>query len=245
MGGGAFRLEEFRSALIGAGAEFLALTNEWELLRYRLEGKVGVIYFNKKGRASPSGPAGQHYANFDAGRPILLSAGDVKRERRATKLAASPTLYTDASAYCRTKSAVWAAILVLPDGTEHEAHGQLRGDVSSSTSAEARAVANALHHFVREGTLSGPGVRIVCDNTSVVNYLKAGKCKSKSLQIREAVAHIQRVANGRLTLFAEWIKGHQSLRAATADPRVSYNRRCDALAKAHAMALDRERRRAA
>jgi len=236
----AFKLEEFRAALSGAGAELLELTNEWEVIRYRLEGKVGIVYRNKKGRITPSGAAGTHHANWKAGRPLTMSKGDKKRERRASAL----QLFTDASQYQTTGAAAWAAILVDADGVEHEAHGPLKGEIGSSTAAEARAVANALHHFASAGLLNGD-VRVVCDNQAVVDYIRSGKVKHKREQIHEALQHILKVKTGRFTLFADWVKGHQSAKAAALDKRAAYNRRCDALAKAHARTLDAERREAA
>lgn len=48
-----FPLDALRKELTEAGAEFLDLTNEWEVLRYRFGGKVGIVYRNKKGEANP------------------------------------------------------------------------------------------------------------------------------------------------------------------------------------------------
>lgn len=240
-----FRLEELHAALTGAGADFLAPTNEWEVLRYRLSGKTGIVYRNAKGKATPSGAAGTHYHNVIAGRPVDMSSGEAKTIARA----AGPhrrtiTLYSDASSYHTTGAASWGAILVDADGTEHEASGPLKGEVSSSTAAEARAVANALHHFMRERLITGD-VRVVCDNQAVVDYLRSGSLKSKSQQVREALEHIRKISRGRFNVFADWVKGHQPAKAAARDPRVGFNRRCDALAKAHSQSLHTERKAAA
>lgn len=240
-----FRLGEFRSALIGAGAEFLDPTNEWEVLRYRLAGKTGIVYRNAKGRATPSGGAGTHYHNLIAGRPLEMAAGEAKRIKRAVgDHRRTLTLYTDASSYHTTGAASWAAILVCLDGSEHEAHGPLKGEIGSSTAAEARAVANALHHFTREGLITGD-VRVILDNQAVVDKLRSGSLKTKSPQFREALEHIQRIARGRFIVLADWVKGHQPKKAAKSDPRVAFNHRCDALAKAHSRSLHEERREAA
>jgi ribonuclease HI len=213
------KVEEFRAAITAAGAELLAPTNEWEVLRYRLEGKVGIFYRNAKGRVSLSGSAGQHYANWKAGREITISANEAKRARRTALMDASPQLYTDASAYDKTKSGAWAAILVMPDGAEHEAHGPLRGEVGSSTAAEAMAIANALHTFIKAGHIApGSALRIVCDNIAVVGYLAHSRTP-KAKTPREAVTVIRQLqTKKRLRLAAEWIKGHQPGRRRSAHP---------------------------
>lgn len=236
-----FPLDELRKELTEAGAEFLDPSNEWEVLRYRYGGKVGIVYRNNKGRATPTGAAGQHVAAMLAGRPIHMSAKEAKRLRPAAAL----QLYTDASAYHTTGAASWGAILVDAEGAEHEASGPLKGEVSSSTAAEARAVANALHHFCRLGLITGD-VRVVSDSQVVVDKLKAKTLKTKCPQTREALLHIKKLAAaGRITIFADWVKGHQPAKAALTDPRVGFNRRCDALAGAHSKGLHEERREAA
>lgn len=228
-----FPLDALRKELTEAGAEFLDPTNEWEVLRYRYGGKVGIVYRNSKGRLTPTGAAGSHFEAIRAGRPITMSAKAAKRLRPAAAL----QLYTDASSYHTTGAASWGAILVDADGVEHEASGPLKGEVSSSTAAEARAVANAIHHFCRLGLITGD-VRVVCDNSVVVDKLKAETIKTKCPQTREALLHIRTLAKrGRIKVFADWVKGHQSAKAALSDPRAGYNRRCDALAAAHSKAL--------
>lgn len=240
-----FRLDDLRAALSAAGAELLDPTNEWEVLRYRLAGKTGIVYRNAKGRANPTGSAGTHYHNLIAGWPLEMSSGDAKRIARAAgEHRRTLTLYTDASSYHTTGAASWGAILVGLDGAEHEASGPLKGEVSSSTAAEARAVANALHHFMREGLITGD-VRVVCDNQGVVDKLRTGSLKTKSRQVREALEHIAKISRGRFTVLADWVKGHQPKAKAKSDPRVAFNHRCDALEKAHSQSLHTERREAA
>jgi ribonuclease HI len=240
-----FPLAELRAALEAAGAQFLELTNEWEVLRYRLTGKVGVIYRNKKGAATPTGAAGAHLGNLRAGRPIAgPSFTDEKRIARATNPTRKVlTLYTDASCYDKTGASSWAAILVEPNGAEHEASGPLKGVVGSSIAAEARAVANALHHFSKAGLITA-NVRVITDCLAVVDKLRASSTKSRSPQIAEALEHIAKISAGRFTVLADWVKGHQTLEAAKSDPRVAYNRRCDALARAHSYALHKQRQAA-
>lgn len=240
-----FPLAELRAALEEAGATFLAPTNEWEVLRYRLTGKVGVIYRDKKGAATPTGAAGAHLGNLRAGRPIAgPSFCDQKRIARATDLSRKTlTLYTDASCYDKTGASSWAAILVDADGAEHEASGPLKGEVGSSIAAEARAVANALHHFAKAGLITA-NVRVITDCLGVVDKLRSSSTKSRSPQIAEALEHIAKISAGRFIVFADWVKGHQTLEAAKSDPRIAYNRRCDAPARAHSLALHKERQAA-
>jgi ribonuclease HI len=151
-------------------------------------------------------------------------------------------LYTDASSYHATKAGAWAAILVLPTGEHHEAHDRLRGDITSSTSAEARAVANGLHHFIARGLIKNSDhVTVVCDNKAVVTRIGNGK-KSKGAEVQEALAAIHRLASGyALKLSGEWVKGHQPAYAEAEDPRVTFNRRCDKLCTTHGKSLNRER----
>ena len=248
-----FRLDDFREALAAAGATLEPPTNEWEILRYRLGGQFSNVYRNAKGRVRLCGTAAPvHYANFVKGRAIdagpekkRKEVSEAKKVKRAAKLARRFVLYTDASCYDRTKAGAWAAILVTPSGEAHEAHGQLKGDIGSSTSAEARAVCNGLHHFLRLGMLPPRSiVRVVGDNIPVINYLNKAK-RSRRGEIREAIDHARQLAKQfALDLSAEWIKGHQPISAEAHDPRVKFNRRCDKLASVHGAALNAERKAA-
>ena len=79
-----------------------------------------------------------------------------------------------------------AALAGAPPGFEatHFKTGELKGEINSSTSAEARAVANGLHHFIKEGLIPPAScVRITCDNQAVVKKLHFGKVSSKSHQV--------------------------------------------------------------
>jgi hypothetical protein len=44
--------EDFSEWLVTRGAILLPATNEWEVLRFRLDNSVGVVYRNKHGRTS-------------------------------------------------------------------------------------------------------------------------------------------------------------------------------------------------
>lgn len=233
-----FRLAELRAELEEAKALFLDPTNEWEVIRYRLLGQIGIVYRNAKGRVKLNSVAGGHYHGLLEGKPIGGS------KPVPASFGKPLTLYTDASAYVGTGAGAWGAILVDATGQEHEASGPLKGEITSSTAAEARAVANALHHFMRAGLIQGD-VRIICDNEAVVSKLRTGLAKTKSEQVREALTHIRKLSRGRFNVFADWIKAHQPLAAATGDPRVAFNRRCDTLAKAHSKALHEARQKAA
>ena len=51
------KIEEFEKWLEQKGAIILDCTNEWEELRFRLNGQVGIVYVNKKDRSSFVGEA--------------------------------------------------------------------------------------------------------------------------------------------------------------------------------------------
>lgn len=252
-----FRLDDFRAALEKSGAVTEPPTNEWEILRYRLAGTFCNAYRNAKGKVTLCGKRTPiHYDNFVNGREIdgppqvhvpkkPVSAAKIAKVE--AKRSRSFTLYTDASLLIRSQSGAWAAILVTPDGGEHEAHGQLKGEINSSTSAEVRAIANGLHHFIAKGLIPRKAfVRIVTDNVGAVAHINGRKKgRGKSAQVNEAAKHIAEMARSRrIYLSAEWIKGHQLAADAIHDPRIKYNRRCDKLAGQHSAALHAERKAA-
>lgn len=47
-------LKGFVAWLTSGGAEIMATTNEWEILRYRAQGEIHVVYRNKTGRIAAS-----------------------------------------------------------------------------------------------------------------------------------------------------------------------------------------------
>jgi ribonuclease HI len=230
-----FKEAKFRQFLTEQGAQPEPATNEWELIRYRREGKSGVVYRNAKGRVSLVGDAAAMWELFTKGGPEVHRHTPGQPRRRVQ-------LYTDASSYHATKAGAWAAILVLPDGSTHEAHGPLKGDIRSSTSAEARAVCNGLHHFiVAKLIVERDRVDVICDNRAVVDRIAAGT-RSKRADVQEALGRIRGLAGRyQLKLTAEWIKGHQPAKAVALDPRVEFNRRADVLCGAHGKALHAER----
>lgn len=44
-----FNITTFKKWIIDSGAEIMTVTNEWEILRFRCENGIGIIYKNKKG----------------------------------------------------------------------------------------------------------------------------------------------------------------------------------------------------
>jgi ribonuclease HI len=231
-----FREVDFRRYLMEAGVAFVPVTNEYEVIRYRRNGQCGIVYRNAKGRITLTGDAEVMWRALTDGHPPTEPLPEQNAPRRRVQL------FTDASNYHATKAGAWAAILVLPDDSAHEAHGQLRGDIGSSTSAEARAVANGLHHFLRLGLIRPRDViTVVCDNRAVCDRLGTQK-RSKQPEVQQALAAIHKLASSHaLKIAGDWVKGHQAAHASRADPRVTFNRRCDALCSAHGKALNRER----
>lgn len=56
------QVEAFKAFVVEHGAELRAPTNEWELVRFKMNGAVNVIYSSKRGRISIVGPDGQRVA---------------------------------------------------------------------------------------------------------------------------------------------------------------------------------------
>jgi ribonuclease HI len=216
------------------GGEVMTLTTEWMVARYRFGGKgAHVVYRNAKERLRWLGEAAAHYED-------MLKGCEPRTEARATIAGRRQvTLYTDASNYHTTKAGAWGAVLVLP-GSEYEASGPLKGDIKSSTAAEAKAVANALHEFARLRLIQpGDVVTIVCDNTAVVDRIHAGT-NSKRREIQSALVYARGLAERcQFKLRGRWVKGHQP---ATAGGDAIYNRRCDKLAGAHSALIHAERK---
>lgn len=148
-------------------------------------------------------------------------------------------LYTDASYRAATNSGAWAAILTGPNVKHTEISGPLKGEIGSSTSAEARAVANGLHHFIREKMIRpGDAVTIILDNRAVVDRLTGVSRRSRSPSTTQAITAIWELANKcNLTIKAEWVRGHAPLTV----PHAAHNRRCDKLCGQHSRKLHRER----
>jgi len=218
------KVKPFRSFLEQHGAFIMSPTNEWEILRYRGRGwEKGcvVIHQNKKGRLNWQSDAAKHYRAWQRGEDPFFVAEDQPKRRPPLDLA------TDASFAMMNGS--WGAVLFAPAWFDIEASGKLKFPCRSSTSAEARAAANALHHFIATGDiLPGDQVRLVCDNLNVVRHIMLGK-NSKVDDIAEAIHHIRTLSRDReLILSAVWVKGHQPAHTST---HARLNVRCDALAR--------------
>lgn len=236
-----FEADKFQEWLARKGAEMLEPTNEWEVLRFRFEDRVSIVYRNNKGRITKCGASDQLY------REMLSPPGGIEPTRRQPRMSSRTVqLYTDAGFHIETRSGSWAAILIS-DKPKMKISGPLKGDISSSTSAELRAIANGLHYFLgKDGIWPGDEVAIVCDNkaaVSRVNGMTRGLAKAKKAEMREAVEAIVKIANENdLMLNAEWIKGHQRVSAIQVDHRVAFNRECDRLCSKHAREVFLKRR---
>ena len=218
------KVKQFRSFLEQHGAFMIAPTNEWEILRYRERGREKgaiVLYQNKRGRLNWQSDAAKHYRAWQKGEDPFIVPEEAVKRRPALDLA------TDASFALNSGS--WGAVLFAPAWIDVEASGCLKAPVRSSTSAEARAAANALHHFIASGDIiPGDQVRLVCDNINVVRYVSEGH-NSKLADISEPILHMRTLAaSHELILRATWVKGHQQPHVST---HARLNVRCDRLAK--------------
>lgn len=61
------RIPEFIAWLESRGAEILAATNEWEVVRFKANGVVGIVYRKKTGSLSHQGIASEAAAAFLSG----------------------------------------------------------------------------------------------------------------------------------------------------------------------------------
>lgn len=83
-------LEKLLRDIVAAGGENLALTNQWEIARFRTVYGFGVIYQNAKGRQKLNGEAGRAIAHLKDGKGSLAPVATVARfhagKRRAAVL---------------------------------------------------------------------------------------------------------------------------------------------------------------
>jgi hypothetical protein len=75
--------EQFRNWLAANGAEVLEPTNEWELVRFRTGTGTGVIYSNKAGGTTFSGPADKAWNAFKSG-GSWRATPKTKRQQKST-----------------------------------------------------------------------------------------------------------------------------------------------------------------
>ncbi|WP_375188471.1 RNase H family protein [Sphingobium yanoikuyae] len=217
---------------------------EWEVVRYRSPDapkKVHVVFRNKKdGLKFPPGPV-EHYKAFVkaaapfTGKPTMSAA-----PHAPARSGGSFVLFTDASHYHHSGAGAWAAILTCEEREVAAASGALRGNAKSSTAAEMRAVANALHRFIVDKALPPRAhVCVVCDNTTIPNRLNDRK-NSKTKAVQDAIDVIRALCQRHaLTISGQWVKGHQ--RIGQGGFYGDMNRKCDQMAAVHSKALHAEK----
>ena len=150
-------------------------------------------------------------------------------------------LYTDAG--IKDGVATWATVAILPDGSEVEASGRLRDPTICSTTAELRAIANALHKAVARGDLRrGYSVHVFTDSKAAVNRIDGTSFRRPESSMAKANLVILRLASVHgFRIKATWIPGHKP---DSFSPHAPFNNRCDRLckeARRHvALTLDRK-----
>lgn len=119
-------------------------------------------------------------------------------------------LYTDAG--IRNGVATWGIVALLPEGGEPiEAKGRFRQSTGCSTTAELRAIANALHRLARLGHLPpGSAVRVMTDSRHAVDRLTGRMTVRPQSPAAVAAEVVLRIARDRgLSLKVGWVPGHK------------------------------------
>lgn len=233
--------QKFRNFLERHGASVMQPMTEWEVVRYRARGKtkqVTCVFRNKKNRLKFPVDAEEHYKAFlkDVdpfdGEPVMEAVPD--------RSGGSFVLFTDASHYHHSGAGAWAGILTRDEKDIAAASGALRDNARSSTAAEMRAVANALHRFIVDKALPPRAhVCVVCDNVTIPRRLNDRKA-SKTKLVQDALAVIWALAQRHgLTISGQWVKGHQP--QGQGGFHGDMNRQCDKMAAAHSKALHAEK----
>lgn len=193
-----------------------------ELVRYRYDGLLFSVFEQpSKARAAFQMESWWHYRDFVHGKSLA-----------APPPAGKVSIYSDAGYWSENSSGTWGAVLCTEEST-HEASGRFKQPVINSTAAEACAVANALHIFVRRGLIAdGSVVNVYCDNTPVVRRLNGvfpSNGGASTNAINKIVNGIFRIADRHnITLRPVWVKGHQAEDSTC--QHAPYNRRADRLA---------------
>jgi hypothetical protein len=100
------RRAKFEAWLVERGAELLTPTNEWELLRFRTEKGVGIIYTNKHGQLTWQGPAAEAYLASVNNAPWRAVPKEQRRARSSPTCLALRKRDGDACFYCHLPVAV-------------------------------------------------------------------------------------------------------------------------------------------
>jgi len=139
-------------------------------------------------------------------------------------------LYTDAG--IKDRVATWATVAIIPDAAGPiEASGRLRADTHCSSTAELRAIANALHKLLRNGDIRrGDEVRVLTDSRSAVERISGRVVKRPESTMAKAALVIAKIVEVHgIAVSAVWIPGHKP---DGHSPHARWNNRCDALCRA-------------
>jgi ribonuclease HI len=106
------------------------------------------------------------------------------------------------------------------------------------------AAANALHKLLAMRAIPlGSDVKIICDNNSVVRYIKRSGCKAKGMSAAQTIPAYEYFAGlakrAGLKVTAQWVRAHQ--KENLADQDITMNRRADKLAGKHSGVLHQQR----
>ena len=188
------------------GVGILKPVGDYELCRYQYDGTTHIVWRKpSKGRVTFTKSSWKHYQQFLEGGKLAapIKVFDGKRQELL--------LYTDAGHSRDTGTGSWAGVLVIGD-VVCDASGAMRGDIDSTSGAEAMAVANSLHSFIKTGIIRPHAlVHIYCDNKGVVQKLKrwpGPQGKKCHPQIKEGIDAVYALAERlklRLqNLFSKW-----------------------------------------
>lgn len=139
-------------------------------------------------------------------------------------------LYTDAGV--KDNVATWATVAIIPgQAAPIEASGQMREPLDCPSTAELRAIANALHSLLRAGHISrGCEVRVYTDSLHAVQRISGAVTRKPKSTMAAALTVITKIAATHgITVSAQWVKGHQRLDSDC--PHAPHNRRCDVLCR--------------